>query len=58
MKFGFCVPNLTDGDDLKKFAVAVETLGFESIWWGDHLYFQLPVPISIHIVQMVHITDL
>lgn len=37
MKFGFCVPNLTDGDDLKKFAVAVETLGFESIWWGDHL---------------------
>ena len=37
MKFGIAYPNLTDGEQIKAFAVHVEALGFESIWVGDHI---------------------
>ena len=41
MEYGFALPNTTDGDALIKFARAVEDLGFESVWTGDHIV--LPV---------------
>ena len=37
MKFGIAYPNLIDGDEIRRFAVHVEALGFESIWAGDHV---------------------
>ena len=37
MKFGFALPNLLDGDDIRRFAESAESLGFESIWIGDHI---------------------
>ena len=37
MEYGFSLPKSTDGDALIKFARAVEELGFESVWMGDHI---------------------
>ena len=37
MKYGFALPKSTDGDALLRFARAVEELGFESVWMGDHI---------------------
>ena len=37
MQYGFALPKSTDGDELVKFARAVEDLGFESVWVGDHI---------------------
>ncbi|MFT5449905.1 MAG: putative F420-dependent oxidoreductase [Gammaproteobacteria bacterium] len=39
MKFGIAYPNLLDGEQIKRFAIRVEELGFESIWAGDHIVF-------------------
>ena len=37
MRYGFALPKSTDGSELVKFAKAVEDLGFESVWVGDHI---------------------
>ena len=37
MKYGFALPKSTDGAELVRFAKAVEDLGFESVWVGDHI---------------------
>ncbi len=37
MRYGFALPKSTDGSELVKFAQAVEYLGFESVWVGDHI---------------------
>jgi probable F420-dependent oxidoreductase len=37
MRYGFALPKSTDGSELVKFAQAVEDLGFESVWVGDHI---------------------
>ena len=37
MKYGFVLPKTTDGEALCRFARAVEELGFESVWTGDHI---------------------
>ena len=37
MKFGIAYPNLIDGDEIRRFAIRTEELGFESIWTGDHI---------------------
>ena len=37
MKFGIAYPSLIDGDEIRRFAVHVEALGFESLWTGDHV---------------------
>jgi len=37
MKFGIAYPNLVDGEEIRRFAIHVETLGFESLWAGDHV---------------------
>ena len=37
MRYGFALPKSTDGSGLVKFAQAVEDLGFESVWVGDHI---------------------
>ena len=37
MQFGFALPKSTDGGALVRFAKAVEDLGFESVWVGDHI---------------------
>ena len=37
MRYGFALPKSTDGSELVKFAKAVEGLGFESVWVGDHI---------------------
>jgi probable F420-dependent oxidoreductase len=37
MKYGFVLPKTTDGEALCRFARAVEELGFESLWTGDHI---------------------
>jgi probable F420-dependent oxidoreductase len=39
MKFGIAYPNLLDGEQIKRFAIRTEELGFESIWAGDHIVF-------------------
>ena len=41
MEYGFALPKTTDGASLVRFAMAVEELGFESVWTGDHVV--LPV---------------
>ncbi|MCB1740605.1 MAG: LLM class F420-dependent oxidoreductase [Gammaproteobacteria bacterium] len=41
MQFGIAYPNLVDGDEIRRFAIHTESLGFESIWAGDHIV--LPV---------------
>ncbi len=41
MEYGFALPKTTDGQALIAFAQAVEALGFQSIWMGDHIV--LPV---------------
>ena len=41
MDFGFALPKTTDGGAMIEFAQAVEALGFESVWTGDHIV--LPV---------------
>ncbi len=41
MEYGFALPKTTDGAALVRFANAVEELGFESVWTGDHIV--LPV---------------
>lgn len=41
MRYGFALPKSTSGAELVKFAKAVEDLGFESVWVGDHIV--LPV---------------
>ena len=37
MRYGFALPKTADGGDLVKFARAVEDLGFDSVWTGDHV---------------------
>ncbi len=37
MQYGFALPKSTDGGALLRFAQAVEELGFESVWTGDHI---------------------
>ncbi|MDP6454121.1 MAG: LLM class F420-dependent oxidoreductase [SAR202 cluster bacterium] len=37
MEFGFTIPKNTDGDGLRRFAGAVEDLGFGSVWVADHI---------------------
>ena len=37
MQFGFGLPNTLDGKALCEFAQAAESLGFESVWTGDHI---------------------
>ena len=37
MEYGFALPKTTDGEALIRFARAVEDLGFESVWMGDHI---------------------
>ena len=37
MKYGFALPKTTDGAAMVRFAKAVEDLGFESVWVGDHI---------------------
>ena len=37
MQFGFALPTTTNGDELCRFARAVERLGFESVWAPDHI---------------------
>ena len=37
MRYGFALPKTTDGPELIRFATAVEDLGFESVWVGDHI---------------------
>ena len=37
MRFGFCLPNTMDSDELRRFAQTAEALGFESVWIGDHI---------------------
>ena len=37
MRFGFTLPNTMDGEALCRFAERAESLGFESIWSGDHI---------------------
>jgi probable F420-dependent oxidoreductase len=37
MEYGFVLPKTTDGEALCRFARAVEELGFESVWTGDHV---------------------
>ena len=37
MQYGFALPKTTDGGALIRFARAVEDLGFESVWTGDHI---------------------
>ena len=37
MDYGFSLPKSTDGDALIRFVQAVEELGFESVWMGDHI---------------------
>ncbi len=37
MKFGFALPTLIDSGDIRRFAESAESLGFESIWVGDHI---------------------
>ncbi|MBT6273806.1 MAG: LLM class F420-dependent oxidoreductase [Chromatiales bacterium] len=37
MKFGIAYPNLINGDEIRRFAIHTEALGFESIWAGDHI---------------------
>ena len=37
MRYGFALPKTTDGAALVRFARAVEDLGFESVWTGDHI---------------------
>ncbi|MCH8109802.1 MAG: LLM class F420-dependent oxidoreductase, partial [Chloroflexi bacterium] len=37
MKFGFCLPDTLDGDELCRFAQKADELGFESLWSGDHI---------------------
>jgi probable F420-dependent oxidoreductase len=37
MKFGIAYPNLVRGDEIREFAVRTESLGFESLWAGDHV---------------------
>ena len=41
MRYGFSLPKSTDGAELVKFARAVEDLGFESVWVGDHIVFPI-----------------
>ena len=41
MRYGFALPKTTNGAELIEFARAVEELGFESVWAGDHVV--LPV---------------
>ena len=37
MRYGFALPKTADGGELVRFARAVEDLGFESVWTGDHI---------------------
>ena len=37
MQFGFALPTTTNGDELCRFARAVERLGYESVWAPDHI---------------------
>ncbi len=37
MRYGFALPKTADGGELLRFARAVEELGFESVWTGDHI---------------------
>jgi probable F420-dependent oxidoreductase len=39
MKFGIAYPTLLDGDEIKRFAIRTEELGFDSLWVGDHVVF-------------------
>ena len=39
MRYGFALPKSTDGAELIEFARAVEDLGYESVWVGDHIVF-------------------
>ena len=48
MQYGFSLPKTTNGADLVAFAKAVEDLGFESVWVGDHVVCgrgDRPVPV-------------
>lgn len=44
MKFGIAYPTFLDGDEIRRFAVRTEELGFESIWVGDHVVFPAKAP--------------
>ena len=37
MRFGFSLPHVMDGDSLRRLAQRADSLGFESIWLGDHI---------------------
>ena len=37
MKIGLSIPQLLDGDSLKRFVQRAEALGFESVLAGDHI---------------------
>ena len=44
MQFGVHLPHIGpwhDGDTLRRFAVAVEEMGYDSVWVSDHIVFPL-----------------
>src|SRR3972149_9159671 len=46
MQFGVHLPQIGpwhDGDTLRRFALAVEEMGYDSVWVSDHIVFPLGV---------------
>ena len=44
MEFGVHLPHIGpwhDGDTLRRFAVGVEEMGYDSLWVSDHIVFPL-----------------
>ena len=52
MQYGIVLPKHINPDELIKFAVAAENLGFHSLWAADHIVLPSPKQTCTHTLRM------